>query len=165
MADNIWNAGQRSAMTRAMSTQFAAHAADQGRFTEGWNYLPLMLIAAREFKQKLDEGEAAFDAAKARYGFGQFTFAEARTWSPVTRGNDPGHWWRTRSSPGATSAMTGACSAGTTVRALTHNFRHCSRCWSRRLPLRSSTPLTISAAGTVPVDGVSTWPAVRPTVY
>jgi hypothetical protein len=33
---------------------------------------------AREFKAKLNEDEAAFDAAKSRYGFGQYSHAEAQ---------------------------------------------------------------------------------------
>lgn len=169
MADKVWNAGQRSAMTRAMITQFAAHAENQGRFNEGWNYLPLMLIAAREFKQKLDEGEAAFDAAKARYGFGQFTFAEAqdmvasdegqRSWALVAysfiTGRDQRNYWR----------MLGwdySARADSQLSAL--------------FPLLLSTPAaeqfyafddicSVDNAIAVPVDGVSTWPDVRPTVY
>lgn len=172
MADNVWNAGQQGTFSNMMSMQFAAHAEDQGNLTDGWNYFPLLLIAAREFENKLDEGQAAFDAAKARYGFGQFSFADAqamiatddgqRSWALIAysfiTGRDQRNYWRMLGWDFSTQA-------NQQMNALFPGF-----------PLSLTPPAamqfyafddvcSIDNAIAVPVDGTTAWPENRPTVF
>lgn len=168
MSDNVWNSGQLGSMTRAMITQFAAQAADQGRFTDGWNYLPLMLIAAREFRQKLDEGDAAFDAAKSRYGFGQYTRAEAldlvatedgqRSWALIAysfiTGRDQRNYFRMLGFDfTAKASQQVAANSGLLSTPAAEQF------------YAFDDICSIDRAIPVPVDGVTTWPTARPTVF
>ena len=165
MADNVWNAGQSRAMNRAMITQLAAHAADQGRFTTGWDYLPLLLRAAREFRNKLNEGEASFDAAKSRYGFGMYTHAEAqevvatrdaqRSWAliaySVITGRDQRPYWDMLGWSYTAKASQQVASL-VLLPAEPQFYAFDDVC-------------SIEDAIAVPVDGTTEWPENRPTVF
>ena len=170
MADNIWNSSQLGAMTRAMITQFAAHAKDQGDLEDGWNYFPLMLIAARELKQKLDEGEAAFDAAKARYGLDEYSHAEAadmvstedgqRSWALIT------YSLITNRDQRDYFTMLGfdfTDKANTQMNSL-FPFSLFSSPAAKQFYAFDDI-CSVGEAIAVPVDGTSAWPEDRPTVF
>ena len=157
-------------MTRAMITQFAAHAKDQGDLEDGWNYFPLMLIAARELKQKLDEGEAAFDAAKARYGLDEYSHAEAadmvstedgqRSWALIT------YSLITNRDQRDYFTMLGfdfTDKANTQMNSL-FPFSLFSSPAAKQFYAFDDI-CSVGEAIAVPVDGTSAWPEDRPTVF
>ncbi|MBW2940564.1 ImpA family metalloprotease [Zhongshania aquimaris] len=165
MNDNVWSTGEASAMNRAIITQLAAHAADQGGFAEGWDYFPLVLTMAREFKTKLDEGEAAFDAVKAKYGFGLYSHAEAQ--ELVSNRDGRRSWFLI-----AYSLITGKDQRNYfTMLGWDYTAKAASQVQALLLLPAAKQfyafddVCSIANAVAVPVDGVSTWPVTRPTVY
>ena len=161
VADN----GPAPNFSLVMITQLAAHAADQGRFTEGWDYLPLLLKAAREFRNKLDEGEASFDAAKSRYGFGMYSHAEGlevvatqdaqRSWGliaySVITGRDQRPYWDMLGWS-YTDKASQQVAALLLLPAEPQYYAFDDIC-------------SIDRAVAVPVDGTTEWPDNRPTVF